>query len=76
MAIVRYSGGILDWNKDELQNMDRKTRKIMPMNGTLRPRANVARLYLARNENFRGLKMVEEVLRAEEHGLSDYIKDE
>ena len=76
VAVLRYSGGILDWNKDELQNMDRKTRKIMTMNGALHPRANVARLYLARNEGGRGLKSVEEVVRAEEHGLSDYIKDE
>ena len=44
VAVLRYSGGILDWNKDELQNMDRKTRKIMTMNGALHPRANVARL--------------------------------
>ena len=68
VAVLRYSGGVLDWNKDELQNMDRKTRKIMTMNRALHPRANVARLYPARNEGGRGLKSVEDVVRAEEHG--------
>ena len=47
-AVLRYSGGILDWNKDEIQNMDRKTRKIMTMNGALHSKTNLARLYLAR----------------------------
>ena len=75
-AVLRYSGGILDWNKDEIQNMDRKTRKIMTMNGALHSKTNLARLYLARNEGGRRLRLLEEVVQAEEHGLSDYIKDE
>ena len=54
--------------------MDRKTRKLMTINRALHPRANVARLYLARNEGGRGLRAVEETIRTEEHGLSDYIK--
>ena len=45
VAVLRYTGGILEWNKEELQNMDRKTRKIMTMNGALQPRASVATLY-------------------------------
>ena len=76
VAVLRYSGGILDWTKEELQNMDRKTRKIMTINHALHPRANVARLYLPRNEGGRGLKSTEETIRTEEHGLSDYIKCE
>ena len=56
--------------------MDRKTRKIMTMNGALQPRASVATLYLARDEGGRGMKLVEEVIRTEEHGLSEYIKNE
>ena len=74
VAVLRYSGGILDWTKEELENMDRKTRKLMTINRALHPRANVARLYLPRSEGGRGLKSVEETIRTEEHGLSDYIK--
>ena len=56
VAVLRYSGGILDWTKEELENIDRKTRKIMPINRALHPRANVARLHLPRNTGGRGLR--------------------
>ena len=56
--------------------MDRKTRKVMTLNRALHPRANVARLYLPRSEDGRGLKSVEKTIRTEEYGLSDYIKNE
>ena len=36
VAVLRYTGGPLDWNKEDLQNMDKKTRKIMTMNGAVR----------------------------------------
>ena len=75
VAVLRYSGGILDWTKEELENIDRKTRKIMTINRALHPRANVARLYLPRNTGGRGLRSAEETIRTEEHGLSDYIKN-
>ena len=29
VSFVRYSVGILKWTKDKLQNMDRKTRKLL-----------------------------------------------
>ena len=32
IGVKRYSGGIIDWPKEELQDMDQKTRKIMTMN--------------------------------------------
>ncbi|XP_069971364.1 uncharacterized protein [Penaeus vannamei] len=55
--------------------MDRKTHKLMT-NRTLHRRANVARQYLQRNEGGRGLQSAEETIRTEEHGLSDYIKND
>jgi hypothetical protein len=74
VAVLRYAGGILDWTKEELEVMDRKTRKLMTINRALHPRANVARLYLARDAGGRGLRSVKEAIRTEEHGLSDYVK--
>ena len=35
MSILRYGAGILKRNKDELQEIDRKTRKFMTMNKEL-----------------------------------------
>ena len=54
VSILRYSAGILTWNKSELQEMDRKTRKFMTMNKELHP-IDVAWLHVSR-------KMVEEDL--------------
>ena len=41
---------VMEWTKEELANLDRKTWKIMSMNGALHTRSNVARLYLPRKE--------------------------
>lgn len=43
---VHYTAGILDLTKEELKNNDRKTRKLMTMNGVLHPKADIDRLYL------------------------------
>ena len=74
VAVLRYPAGILRWTKEEMRNMDRKTRKMMTMNGMLHPRANVSRLYLPRDEGGRGLISIEQTIETEEHGLSDYVK--
>ena len=50
VSVLRYSVGIVDWTIEELVNMDRRTRKIMAMNGCLHIRSNLARLYLPRKE--------------------------
>ena len=36
----------MKWNKEELQEIDRKSRKIMTMNKELHPRSDVARIYV------------------------------
>ena len=43
----------------------------MIMNGALHPRADVDRLYIAREEGCKGMVLVEEVVRIEECSLSD-----
>ena len=37
VSLVRYGAGIIDWTKEELKKIDRKTRKILTMNGMLHP---------------------------------------
>ncbi len=54
MSLMRYSAGIVEWTKEDLDVMDRRTRKLMTMNGMLHPRANVSRLYLPTSEGSRG----------------------
>ena len=75
VPVVRYSGGVVDWTVNELKEADRKTRKLLTLNGALHPRSNTDRLYLPRTEGGRGLISIEECVRQEEHGLSDYIRN-
>ena len=42
VSIMRYGVGILKWNKNELQEIDRKTGKFMTMNKELHTRSGVA----------------------------------
>ena len=73
VSLVRYGAGIVDWTKAELQEMDRKTRKIFTMNRALHPRSDVDRLYLKRVEGGRGLQCLEEVVKLEELSLAFYL---
>ena len=55
ISILRYGVGILKWNKTELQEMDRKTRKFMTMDKVLHPRSDFVRLYVSRKMMGEGL---------------------
>ena len=44
--VVHYITGIDDWTKEKCLNTDRKTKKIMIMNGFMHKRYYVGRLYL------------------------------
>ena len=46
VGVVLYNAGIVDCTVEELVCMDRKTRKILTMNGCLHTRSNVARLHV------------------------------
>ena len=69
VAVLRYSGKNLDRTKEELENIGRKTCKIVTINRALHLRANEARLYIQRNTGGRGLRSAEETIRTEEHRL-------
>ena len=43
VSLIRYAGGIIEWTKQELKELDRRTRKLLTMNGGC-----VARLYVPR----------------------------
>ena len=42
--IIRYGAGIIEWTKEELKDMDRKTRKILTIYKCFHPRDDVDRL--------------------------------
>ena len=75
VSIFRYGAGTLKWNKNEPQEMDRKTRKLMTMNKELHPRSDVIRLYVSRKNGGRGLIGCENSMKSEENGLGWYVKN-
>ena len=48
--------------KEEVKEMDRKTRKIITICGEIHPRSNVEWLYLPRSEGGRGLVTIEDCI--------------
>ncbi|PNF23741.1 hypothetical protein B7P43_G17247 [Cryptotermes secundus] len=50
VPVLRYSFGIINWHKEEIQKLDRKTRKILTTYGQHHPRADIDRLYVPRKE--------------------------
>ena len=62
IPVLRYCATIIDWTKNELQVLDRKTRKTFTMNGGLHPRADVDRTYMQRTLGGRGLLGVEDTV--------------
>ena len=59
--LVRYLGPFLKWTRDELKQMDQRTRKLMTMHKPLHPRDDVDRLYVSRKEGGRRLASVEDL---------------
>ena len=55
VSLLRYSGGIVNWTKSELAELDRNTRKLLTIHGALHPRSNVSRLYLYYQEEKEGV---------------------
>ena len=46
VPVVRYSGLFLKWTREELKQMDQRTRKPMTMHKGLHPRDDVDRLHV------------------------------
>ena len=73
VSIIRYSAGIVEWTKDELRKLDRKTRKLLTINRAFHPQADVDRLYLKRAAGGRGLLSVEDCVNIEVGSPFRYI---
>ena len=74
VPLVRYSGLFLKWTREELKQMDQRTRKLMTMPKALHPRDDVDRLYVSRKEGGRGLASIEDTVDASIQRLEDCIE--
>ena len=74
VPLVRYSGPFFKWTRDELKQMDQRTRKLMTMHKALHSRDDVDRRYVSRKEGGRGLSSIEDSVDASIQRLGDYIQ--
>ncbi|XP_067933124.1 uncharacterized protein [Watersipora subatra] len=74
VSLYRYGAGIIQWTKAELQQLDRRTRKLMTVHKGLHPRSDVDRVYVERDQGGRGLMSVEETVNYECYSLKKYTE--
>jgi len=70
---IRYTAGIIKWTKEEMDQLDRDTRKVLTKYGAHNPNADVDRLYANRNDGGRGLTPVRDTILNEEQRLMQTI---
>ena len=75
VSFVRYSAPFWKWTREEIQQMDPRTRKLMTMHKALHLRKDVDRLYVPRKEGERGLTSIQDGVDASVQWLEDYIKN-
>ena len=74
VPVIRYGAGIVDWTKNELQEMDRKTRKLLRIYRSMHPQFDIDWLYMKRVARGRGLQSVEDTVELEEASLAFYLE--
>ena len=72
--LIRYSRPFLKWTREELKQMDQRTRKLITMHKALHPRDDADRLYISRKEGGRGLTCIEDSIDASIQWLEGYIE--
>ena len=76
MSLMRYGAGKIKWNVSaELDEIDRKTRKIMTMNMDFHPKSDINRLYVSWSKGGRGLIDSKNCVVTEENNLGWYVKN-
>ena len=68
------AAGIVEWNKEELDTLDRKTRKRLTTYGDFHPKSDADSLYVERSKGGRGLLSVKDVVEEEERQLKKYTE--
>ena len=72
--MIRCRCGLIEWTKDKLRTMDKKTRKTMTVHRALHPQADVDRPYIPRNKGGSGMITVEDYVKIETESLKKYVE--
>ena len=73
VPVLKYSFGIFNSHQEELQNLDRKTRKLLTSHGQHHPKTDVDLLYVRRKQEGRGLMQLEATHAVEMTKLVEYV---
>ena len=73
VPVVLYSYEIIDWKLNEIQDLDKMTRKQLCMNWMLAKKADVDRIYLPCQEGGRSLMNLEKEYKTTMVGLHKYV---
>ena len=74
VLLVTYLRPFLKWTREELKQMDQRTRKLMTMHTALHPRDDVDILYVSRKDVERGIANTEDSIDASIQRLEDSIR--
>lgn len=75
IPVLLYTFGVISWKTSEIKRIDRKTRKILTMEGLHHPRADVDRLYTPRRKGGRGLIQVEAMYKLMVVAIDIYLNN-
>ena len=60
VPVMRYTFGVIQWTKTELQQLDKKTRQILTANGCVHPKLSIHHLYLHRSKGGHSLTSIKD----------------
>jgi hypothetical protein len=75
VPVIRYSAAIVDWTDEEINKLERSTRKWLSLNGAMNLNSDINRLYVPRNRGGKGLMSIKDTLRKEKSLVANYIKE-
>ena len=73
ISLVTCSGPFLNWTREELRNIDVRTRTLMPSHKVLHPRDDVSRLDGSRKKGGKGAVIIEDAVGGAIQRAKEYI---
>ena len=75
VPVVRYSEAFIRWSRLQLEEVDRRSRKLLTMHNGFHLKSNVDWLYLSRSEGGRGYIGVQDIVETAILGLQNDVRN-
>ena len=75
VPVVRYSEAFIRWSRLQLEEVDRRSRKLLTMHNGFHLKSNVDWLYLSRSEGGRGYIGVQDIVETAILGLPNDVRN-